>query len=69
MKTVADVIEELTQFDPLLPVVVSKDAEGNGFSNFDEATAEVYDFEDCEMVSDDGDGESPPKNVVVLWRV
>jgi hypothetical protein len=72
--TVAQLIEKLSELPQDRIVVQSKDAEGNGFSPFSEATLEDYVAESTwagELIAADEDPEDydDVSPAVVLWPV
>lgn len=75
MKTVQDLINALTQLPPNLPVLLSRDEEGNGHGAFTEATLE-HCCKDGEMFEGihpddladlDKDEREKFQQFVVLW--
>jgi hypothetical protein len=77
--TVEELITALREFDPETPVVMSQDAEGNGYSGFDaldvayvpldwdgERTEDLFFEADVEDDDEDYDTEAS-KRVVVFW--
>jgi hypothetical protein len=75
--TVGELIEILSEFDPLTKVVVSRDAEGNEFSGLAgfgrEAVDAAWDGERLDALEDtedpDADPEQTLQDVIVLWPI
>jgi hypothetical protein len=76
LKTVADLIKELSEVDPSFPVFLSSDEEGNGYSQlyYIEPSMtvdyggeiEVWNKEDVES-GEHGEDETYKINAVILW--
>jgi hypothetical protein len=80
--TIGELIIELEKFDPALQVVMSQDAEGNGFSPFDEAGESMYFAEqtwcgetyptpehiaESDQYTEEDEAPEGSERVVVLW--
>ena len=63
--TIGSLIEELKKLDQNLPVMMSRDQEGNGFSSFCDMGVYRYDFENDE-IRDDDETEFD-RRALVLW--
>jgi hypothetical protein len=68
-KTVKDLIEELSQLDQDLPVIMSRDSEGNDYEDFSDADIMLLTEDDAIHAEDDPwvSGEENVKPVLVLW--
>lgn len=59
--TVESLIKELQKMDGKLPVVMSQDPEGNGYSPFYQMDVCNFDFDNYEIMEEDGD------KALVMW--